>query len=105
MWIKYDGNIWDFFETFLRINTHAMLGIENDARRYNINAKLYYCHTMKDICISSLLSALLPLEFYQRYQLLSVMSAESSHTLSAHRTEPLGRILLDPGQEAMLSML
>ena len=85
--------------------THAILGIGNDARRYNINAKSYYCHTITDICISSLLSALLPLEFYHGHQLLFVVSAEYSHTLPTHRTEPLGRILLDPGQETMLSML
>ena len=56
------------------------------------------------MCISILFSALLPLEFYHARQLVFVVSVESSHTLSAHRTEPLGRILLDPGQEAMLSM-
>ena len=57
---------------------------------------------MMNIGISRLSSALLPLEFYHGCQLLFVVSVESSHTLSAHRTEPLGRILVDPGQETML---
>ena len=37
-----------------------------------------------------------------RHQLLFVVRVESCHTLSAHRTKPLGRILLDPSQETML---
>jgi len=45
--------------------------------------------------------ALLPLKFCNS-QLYTFTRGIDEHTLSAHRAEPLGGLLLDPGQEAVL---